>query len=279
MYQAPSSPLSIGGVLDSGFKLFRECFAHVFLLAVASSLVTAPANYAGAYVASRGGASPALIGAMLAGGVLIVVIALVLSSAMIVRIDSIARGELLSVGDTLRIGARRAPAMFGSTILMGLAVVAIPCVLVLAGLMVGASVPVLIGIGVLLLIPCSIITIWLIFGPYAAILDRLGPITSLRYSRALTRGYWWRTTALITILVIILMVLYMVVGIVVGIAAFSNPEALAAGQMPWWIQLVVSPLLTAFGVPLSYALFMAIYYDLKLRHEGGDLAARIAGTA
>jgi hypothetical protein len=279
MYQAPGSPLSIGGVLDSGFKLFRECFTRVFFFALASSLITAPANYAGAFIGA-GGASPGLIAAVFGGGFVVVVIAIVLSSAMIVRIDSIARGEVASVGDALRIGAQRAPAMLGATVLMGLAVVAIPSVLVLAGLLAGASLPVLVGFSVLLLIPCSIIAIWLIFGPYAAILDRLGPVTSLRYSRALTRGYWWRTTALITILVIVLAVLSMVVGIVVGIAAFSDPEALVTtGQLPWYIQFVVSPVLSAFLAPLSYSLFMAIYYDLKLRHEGGDLAARIAGTA
>jgi len=42
MYQAPSAPLSMGGVLDSGFTLFRECFTQVFLFAFATSLITAP---------------------------------------------------------------------------------------------------------------------------------------------------------------------------------------------------------------------------------------------
>jgi len=31
--------------------------------------------------------------------------------------------------------------------------------------------------------------------------------------------------------------------------------------------------------PLTYSLMLAIFYDLRLRHEGGDLAARIAATA
>ena len=42
---------------------------------------------------------------------------------------------------------------------------------------------------------------------------------------------------------------------------------------------VITPVVSACAAPLMYGLFLAAYYDLKVRHEGGDLAARIAGTA
>jgi hypothetical protein len=176
-------------------------------------------------------------------------------------------------------GAR--PAALGSGILLGLAVAAIPCVVVIALAATGMSSPIAFtAVAILLfIVPGSVIAVWLFFGPYAAIIDRLGPLTSLRYSRAITRGHWWRTTALVTIIAIILMVVYMVVAIAATISAIANPEAIAAGQTPWYIQFVISPLLSAVGVPLSYSMFLAIYYDLKLRREGGDLAARIAAAA
>ncbi len=33
MYQQPNAPQSIGGVLDSGFKLYRESLSQAYLLA------------------------------------------------------------------------------------------------------------------------------------------------------------------------------------------------------------------------------------------------------
>jgi hypothetical protein len=53
----------------------------------------------------------------------------------------------------------------------------------------------------------------------------------------------------------------------------------SGGQVPWAFNLVVEPVVSAFVVPLVYSLLLSIYYDLKMRHEGGDLAARIAAAA
>jgi Uncharacterised protein family (UPF0259) len=257
MYQAPTAPQSIGGVLDNGFKLFRESFVQVFLLAVATSLVTAPSNYAGLYVLQNG-STPNVIGTLVGAGLLIALIATILLGAIVARIDGVARGEAVSVGDALSIGINRLPAMVVSWILVGLVV----------------------GVGlVLLIIPGLILAIWLLFGPYAVVVERLGPLQSLSYSWAIVRGHWWRTAALVTIVGIILIVIYIVLGIVASIAVFTNPETLSTGQMPWYVQFIVGPLLSGIAGPLGYAMLLAIYYDLKLRHEGGDLAARIAATA
>jgi hypothetical protein len=116
----------------------------------------------------------------------------------------------------------------------------------------------------------------MIFGPYAAVIDRRGPIDSLGYSWRLVRGHWWRTAALVTIVGIILMVFYVILGVIVGVAVVMNAEQLAEGTMPWYIDFVLSPLLSGVVTPFGYSLFLAMYYDLKLRHEGSDIAERIA---
>jgi hypothetical protein len=67
--------------------------------------------------------------------------------------------------------------------------------------------------------------------------------------------------------------------LVVGVLVFSNPASLATGQAPWYVDFVAGPVLSAVAGPLTYALVLSIYYDLKTRREGGDLAARIAATA
>jgi hypothetical protein len=131
----------------------------------------------------------------------------------------------------------------------------------------------------LFIVPGLIFVIWFLFAPYAVIVERHGPLQSLSYSRAIVRGHWWRTAAIVTIVGIILVVVYTVLGIVATISVMTNPEAVSAGQLPWYVQFVISPLLGGVAGPFGYSMLLAIYYDLKLRHEGADLAARIAATA
>ena len=100
----------------------------------------------------------------------------------------------------------------------------------------------------------------------------------LSYSRGLVRGHWWRTAALLTITGIIVLVLYLILGIVAGIAVATNPDALETGAAPWYIDFVLAPLMAGVVTPLLYSLMFAAYYDLKVRHEGGDLAERIAAA-
>lgn len=257
MYQQATAPQTIGGVLDSGFKLFRECFSSVFWLAAVGALFTAPINLLGPYLQANKPAPGVM--AMIACGVLVAaVVAGVIYGACIARIDSVARAQPLSVGQALAIGTRRFPAMFVS----GLAVVLV----VLVGLL-------------LVLIPGFIFMIWFAFAWIAVILERIGPFAALSYSRALVRGHWWRTAALLTIVGIIFMVVYFVLVLIIGVVAVMNPSTFASGQAPWYVQFVLGPLLAAVVAPLGYALILSIYYDLKTRLEGGDLAARIAATA
>jgi hypothetical protein len=257
MYQAPTAPQSIGGVLDNGFKLFRESFLQVFFLAVAMSLVSAPINYAAPYLLQNG-RTPNVVATIVGAGLLVALIASIVVGAIVARIDGVARGEPVSLGDALSIGVNRLPAFIVSWIL--------------------AALVVSLGL-ILLIVPGLILAIWFLFGPYAVIVERVGPLQSLGYSRALVRGHWWRTAAIVTIVGIILGVVYTVLGLVATISIVTNPEAASAGQLPWYVQFVVSPLLGGVAGPFGYSMLLAIYYDLKLRHEGADLAARIAATA
>ncbi|HVS22507.1 MAG TPA: hypothetical protein VMU03_02185, partial [Gammaproteobacteria bacterium] len=68
-------------------------------------------------------------------------------------------------------------------------------------------------------------------------------------------------------------------GAVAGVIVALNPSVLVAGQLPWYFNVIVGPLVSTIAVPLMYSLLLSIYYDLRSRHDGGDLAARIAATA
>jgi hypothetical protein len=185
-------------------------------------------------------------------------IAVALYAALVARIDAVARGASLSLREALAVGLRRTPAMFLSWLFAGILIVVALCLLIIPGL---------------------IVFVWLLFAPAAVVIERLGPFASLSYSFDLVRGHWWRTAALLTIIGIVLTVVYLVFAVVVSIAVISDPTAIANGQAPWYVTLIVGPVLQAVIAPLTYSLMLAIYYDLRLRHEGGDLAARIAATA
>jgi|KBSSwiStaDraftv2_1062776.scaffolds.fasta_scaffold46587_2 hypothetical protein len=257
MYQQPNAPQSIGGVLDSGFKLYRESLSQAYLLGAIGALATAPANLLQPYIV-RSGYSPSVVAPVGLGILATAVVAVVLYAALIARIDAAGRGAPISFGQALSLGLQRMPAMLVAIILTLVVVVIGLCLLVIPGL---------------------IFIIWLLFAPFAVVIERRGPVDSLTYSRALVRGHWWRTAALLTIIGIVLMAVYFLFGIAVSIAVISDPVAAAEGQVPWWVTLVVAPALAAVIAPLSYSLMLSIFYDLRLRHEGGDLAARIAATA
>lgn len=257
MYQRATAPQSIGGVLDSGFRLFKACFKDTFALAFLAGLAAAPFGVLGQQLAESGpgvGAGLALFAAV----IVFICVALVLSATIFTRVDAVANNVDLPVGAALSYGARRAPALFVASLLYGLAV--------------GGGL-------ILLIVPGIIFGVWLIFGPQIAIIEKLGPVASLSRSRRLVRGHWWRTAALLTVVSIIIFVLYMILGIIAGVVVAMNAEDIAAtGALPWYVDFVLNPLLSAVTTPFAYSMFIATFYDLKNRHEGGDIAERIAAA-
>jgi hypothetical protein len=260
MYDVPQAPQSIGGVLDSGFRLYSAGFKRVFVLAAVSSLLSGVLQRTtqSAVLQPSPGTATVLAVALIAIALAIAVIAL--TGAIIGRVDAISRGADVSLSEALATGWRRGPALFGAWICYGLAVT--------------------VGF-ILLIVPGVILMVSMLFGNYAAVTERMGPIAALNYSRQIVRGHWWRTTALVTVIGVIVIVLYIVVLIIVGtVAAMTGASAAAAvgATPPWYAQLIVGPLLEALIAPLMYSMFMAIFNDLKLRHEGGDIAERIAAA-
>ena len=264
MYQLATAPESIGGVLDNGFKLFRASFVPLFPLVVLSTLATTvPATFFSRYVQRFAGEglptwTRELGAEIFVGGVLTFLLVVVFTAAILVRIDAVANGRSMSLGQAFTAGLGRTPALFG-TMLLAFLIVFLGCLLVV--------------------IPGIILSVWYIFAPYVAAIESRGPIESLARARALVRGHWWRTAALLTLVGIVAGVLYIVLGIAAGIVVALNPEQIAEGTLPWYLDYLLSPLLSAITTPLATSLIVATYYDLKIRHEGGDLAARIAAAA
>jgi hypothetical protein len=236
---------SSGEVLDYGFKLFQASFKKAFLLAVGTTLCYAPFSRIGQWLVSRPAVSGPQLAGMLLGSFVLLALALTFTGAVIARIDGVATGRELSFVQALAAGAQRAPAQAGAGIWYVAAVA--------AGLL-------------LLLIPGIVLTVSLVFGPVAAVVERLGPIASLRFSRRIVRGHWWHTSTVLTMIGIIAAVPY-VIQLVVSIAASADLAQLAGGGGPWYVDFVLSPLLSGIAAPLVSSLMLATLYDLKARHD------------
>jgi hypothetical protein len=254
----------MGQVLDDGFELFTASLVAVLPLSSAAALLTTiPTMLFRRYAEAQQAATPLDVdlGALRSVGAVAIVLwlaVLVLTTAIMARIDALAAGRSMTNGAALALGFRRWPTMLVVTVLFGVAVL---------------------GGTVLFIVPGMIFSIWFLFAPYVAALEGWGPLRSLGYGRDLVRGHWWRTAGLLTIVAIAAFVLYMILGVAVVVLMLMSPEAAAEGVVPWYVELPLNAVVSAVATPFATALLLAAYHDLKLRREGADLAARIAALA
>jgi hypothetical protein len=259
----PSQPQSIGGVLDTTFQLYKSSLLKLIplslLLVIASCL-----QYI--YIFARG-ANPAdplaMVNLMTSWGYWLSLLAGVIGSTWItaatyLKVAAIGTDGDLGIGAALQASLPRLPALVVMMILFVLAV------------MLGT---------LLLIIPGIILMVSLLLCYPTALFDNKGPVSALSESHRLVWGNWWRTFVMLSVGVIILAVIYLVVATIVGlIAPFllggdvgAEEVALYALVSVGLIFVLLSLLLTPFYISLG----IAIYWDLKLRKDGGDLAARV----
>ena len=79
-----------------------------------------------------------------------------------------------------------------------------------------------------------------------------------------------------TVLVIVIVAVFLFVGIIAGIVAATTGSASAISGI---LVQVISVLGNTLISPLYSAVLISIYYDLKLRKEGADLAGRVNALA
>jgi hypothetical protein len=113
-------------------------------------------------------------------------------------------------------------------------------------------------------------------GYIALVADDKTALESMQLSWNLTRGNWWRTTAIVTVVFIIAIVLsaamYLLAGVFAAIWGLTSLPTVVAVQ-------VISVLLYALLGSLYPAVLYAAFQDLKLRKEGSDLVGRVNALA
>lgn len=253
MIAKPTSPQSIGQVLDRSFRLAAASFRHTWLLALISGIASYAATI---YQFASGGAqfSALLVPQdpvywiLYAAGLLVSVW---FAAAIYYRIDAVASGTLEDT-PAVSMALRRLPLMIVLVILWVLAI----CV----GLL-------------LLIIPGIILIISLMPAQMVYLLEDKGPVAALAASHRLVWGHWWRTFAILLVGGIIALVVYILMYFVAGViaAVAGSAEAALAAMLSVLIGIALAGI---FLAPYLVSLLLNIYWDLKLRKEGGDLAAR-----
>lgn len=268
MFVRPTAPRSIGGVLDDAIRLYRASLSRCWVLVLIGGLLSA---VVGVYVSLQFGAltrqtatiagAAALLPRLQAVGrspglmaldVLASLFWLLFHAAVIRSQDTVANGAPESLGASLRFALTRLPAMVVGAIVFAMALTVGLVLLIIPGLWLWGQ-----------------LQLWLV----ALCAEDLGPFGALGRSWRLIEHHWWRATTTVGVILMVILVLSMGGGLVIGVAALATRgdlvRVLLANQL-------VTLLINVFTTPLGTATMIAMYYDLKLRREGGDLAARVS---
>lgn len=266
-YELPAAPLSIGGVLDSAIRLYRDSMRRSWVLALLYSVALGVfglvwalslGNLALGNVVGPAKPDARQILAMMFSPVMLVtmtigiVVSFVFYGALMKTLSAWAQGnQSLPIGTAIAIGVRRLPAVILGCIINGVAVAIGFVLLIVPGVYVFGKMP-----------------LWMA----VVFVDDVGAMEGVRRSWRLTRGRWWRGAAIITVAVIMIYVFTLAFALAAGaISAFAH-LSLTGSQ-------VINQLLTLASnmivLPMFASILIVMYHDFKLRDEGGDLAARM----
>jgi hypothetical protein len=287
VYSKPSAPRSIGGVLDDGFRLGRAAFAKTWPLAFAAQILVAlpfvlfKAQSGGGALGggALGDGAQANMMALQSPGYSLLYLALALVSAgfqnaITAQNDSVARGADRTMGESLSIGFRLLPRTLLLGLLLVLGFLLIAVCFIIPGLFVGRA-------GRVLLVALFLVPVFFYLGRVFLanvifVVEDAGAYASLLRSWQLTKDHFWRTGAILTVLFVVLIVVLLLIGFLSGLVAVTLG---AKGA----ISVTVVQLISAGGntlfTPFISAVLLSIYYDLKLRKEGTDLAGRVESLA
>jgi hypothetical protein len=215
--------------------------------------------------------SNASLGAISASVVLGLLGTVVVTGALTWFIAEYYVGRTPTAGQAVRFGLRRTPTTLGSFILSFLVsmIVALPALVVLA---------LVVANGSRLQFTLSAIVLSMVFFAMfarlscavpAIVVERLGAVASLKRSFTLVKGYFWKVLGT-------LMVTTILIGIVAGVISTIITGILGAlgggnkgFEFVW--QALGGTVAAAITTPVSAAVAVLLYMDLRIRKEGFDL--------
>jgi hypothetical protein len=262
-YTPQLRPLSVGEILDAGFRLFRHRFgtlvACIFVPIVPLYIlgtiivgstdptafdVNAPVDNSGAAVAGRS------IDQLLSS-----VAAALAVAACFKAISAAYLGERAGAGESLRYAAGR---------FLPLIVAYIVIVILL--------IPAFIA----LIIPGIWLAVKLSMAFPAIVCERAGPFKAIGRSWNLTKDNWWRVFGTLLVVFLLLFVITLALGGVLGAVLLSSDSMSEVAFAV--LTTLIGLLIAAITYPLWAAVVTVIYYDLRVRNEGFDLQLLARGV-
>jgi Membrane domain of glycerophosphoryl diester phosphodiesterase len=263
-YTPQLRPLSVGEMLDAGFRLFRARFTTLILcvlvpvvpLTIIATAVQASVDPNAFDLDSTEtvDSGTALAGTLVASLIQFAAAALAIA-ACFKAISAAYLGEHAGVAESLRYAVARLLPLIVAYILV--------VIIVVLGL-------------VALIIPGIWLAVKLSMVFPAVVFERTGPFAAIGRSWALTKGNWWRVFGTLLVVFLITFVLQIVLAGVVGglLAAGDSVSELTAA-----IVLTLVNLLTlALTYPLWASVTSVVYYDLRVRNEAFDLQLLAQGV-
>lgn len=122
MYQAPTRPLTIGGVLDDGLRIYRETFTRVWLYALLAGVAWLPATFVANQLDPVNPSVTSIV-LLIVAGIVFTLSSFMFIAMLVVRMQSIVTGEPMTFGAAAARGLRRAPSYIVAGILYGLMIV------------------------------------------------------------------------------------------------------------------------------------------------------------
>ena len=263
-YTPQLRPLSVGEMLDAGFRLFRARFGTLMIcvlvpilpFAILGTVLQAsidPNAFDVNATTTEVDSGTAFAGLVVGSLVQSAAIALAIA-ACFKAISAAYLGERADAGDSLRYA-------------LGRTIPLILCYIVFV---------IIVSIGtILLIIPGIWLATKLSMSFAALVFERKGPFGALGRSWKLTRDNFWRVFGTLLVVAIIVIVFQLVVGGIIGaILGGSNASELAAAI----VTTILNVLLLAVTYPLWAAVVSVVYYDLRVRNEGFDLQLLAQGV-
>jgi hypothetical protein len=275
MYTRPTVPRAIGGVIDDAIRLYRASFRSCWPIALLSSVVTTGMSL---YVISLFPAletvrDPALMWQLFKPSplwswlLLPGIASLLLLGALIACQNALAAGTApMSVGVALIAALRRLHWLLLAVLVwilfigtaVGIALVPVDPVMRILGVFAWTFVAVYLW---------GRLQLWMV----ALFAEDVGTFSALAISWRLIEGHWWRSAMLLTVGIVIVLVIAMLFNFLGSLAFLVVPVDPASVLMG---SQIISAVERVFVTPMIPAVLVAMYYDFKLRREGGDLALR-----
>ena len=250
---ASFEPMGIGGILDRAFQLYRQNFIRfltiVAIVYVPITLISLLLVRVQVAAATEGGAAVLLASLPLL--ILAIVGQALCAGALIKSVSGTYLGEPISVGEAYKAVLPKLLSLIGAAIVVGL----------------------LVGVGLLLLIvPGIIFLLWYILTTQVIVIEDMTAFPGMSRSKQLVAGNLGKVFALGVVVFIIVWIISFAFGQLGGaIAGMAENPTRDQIVRAMTIQTLISQVGSILVAPITAAVWILAYYDLRIRKEGFDL--------